>query len=124
MPFPKSLFLCDYHVGYADGKTDLYGLFNAIRPAHGYPHTQKQFCLFAQLNNGLGRVPFFVDIRFAATNQLTFTTEPHELVFPDRTVLVQLALAIEGCVFPQPGLYKLELFCENTWVADTTCLLL
>jgi hypothetical protein len=60
VPVARALYLCDYHIGFSDGKVDLYGLFNAIRPSHGYPYAQGRFCVFAQLVNGLGKVPFFV----------------------------------------------------------------
>jgi hypothetical protein len=123
VPVAKALSLCDYHVGYSDGKVDLYGLFNAIRPQSGYPYTRGRFCVFAQLVNGLGPVPFFVDIRFAATDELVWTTEVRHLRFPDRTTVVQMALSIEGCRFDRAGLYVLELFCDNTWVCDTQLLL-
>src|SRR5439155_22788128 len=84
VPVAKALTLCDFHIGYSDGKVDLYGLFNAIRPQNGYPYTRGRFCVFAQLINGLGNVPFFVDIRFAATDELVWTTETLELSFPNR----------------------------------------
>ena len=119
LPVAKALYLCDYHVGYSNGKVDLYGLFNAIRPPSGFPYTRGRFCVFAQLNNGLGRVPFFIDVRFAETDELVWTTEVRELTFPNRSTVVQLALTIEGCRFERPGLYILELFCDNTWVCDT-----
>jgi hypothetical protein len=32
-PFARALILCDYIFGYEGSKTDIYGLFNAIRPA-------------------------------------------------------------------------------------------
>jgi hypothetical protein len=123
LPIAKSLILCDYHIGYQNGKTDLYGIFNAIRPKAGYPHRRASFCVFALLNNGHGATPFFVDVRFAPNDQLVFTTNVNSLVFPNRTVTVQLALTIEGAVFAQPGLYIVELFCNNTWLADTTLVL-
>lgn len=124
VPVAKALSLCDHHVGYRDGKVDLYGLFNAIRPEAGYPYTRGRFCVFAQLINGLGQVPFFVDVRDANSGGLVWTTQQRNLVFPSRTSLVQLALTIEGCRFDRPGLYTLELFCDNTWVCDTQVLLL
>lgn len=123
VPIAKAILLCDYHVGYNDGKVDLYGLFNAIRPEAGYPYTRGQFCIFAQLINGLGQVPFFVDIRYTKTDELIWNTEVRRLQFPDRRMVVQLALSIEGCLFERPGLYTLELFCNNTWVCDTQILL-
>src|SRR5438132_1898070 len=105
LPVAKALYLCDFHVGYSDGKVDLYGLFNAIRPQNGYPYTRGRFCVFAQLINGLGNVPFFVDIRFAATDELVWTTETRELSFPNRNTVVQMALLMEGCRFDRSGLY-------------------
>jgi hypothetical protein len=123
VPVAKAMYLCDYHIGYDNGKVDLYGLFNAIRPENGFPHSLSRFCVFAQLINGLGQVPFFTDIRYAQTDELVYTTETRHLTFPDRTTVVQLAMLIEGCVFQNPGLYLVELFCDNTWVCDSQLLL-
>jgi hypothetical protein len=122
-PFARSLYLCDSVIGYESGKTDLYGLFNAIRPS-SYPHTQGRFCVFAQLTGGLGDVPFFIDVIFRPRNELVRTTEVRHLSFPDRAVVVQLALEIQGCPFPEPGPYLLELYCDNVWVADVPLQLL
>jgi hypothetical protein len=123
LPVAKALYLCDYQIGYSNGKVDLYGLFNAIRPQDGFPYTRGRFCAFAQLINGLGRVPFWIDIRFAATDELIWMTEVRELHFPSRSVVAQVALAIEGCRFERPGLYLIELFCDNVWVCDTQLVL-
>jgi len=123
VPVAKAMYLCDYHIGYSNGKVDLYGLFNAIRPKAGFPYTRNRFCVFAQLLNGLGQVPFFIDLRFAQTDELVHTTEIRSLTFPDRHTVVQLAMVIEGCRFQSPGLYLVELFCDNTWVCDTQLLL-
>jgi hypothetical protein len=122
LPVAKGLYLCDYVIGSESSKVDLYGLFNAIRPQK-YPHTQGRFCVFAQLVNGLGDVPFFVDIRDAGRDQLIYTTETKHLSFPSRTTVVQMALTIEQCPFTQPGIYLVELLCDNTWVCDTSLLL-
>jgi len=48
IPFAKSLYLCDGHIGFANQKTDLVGIFNSIRP-QAYPHMQQHFAIFAQL---------------------------------------------------------------------------
>lgn len=119
VPAAKALYLCDGSIGFANQKTDLVGLFNSIRPRR-YPHRQKQFVIFAQLISGLGQVPFYIDIRFAATNQLVHTTTTQALHFPHRQKLVQLVYTIQGCRFAQPGIYLVELFCDGQWVADTT----
>ncbi len=33
IPVPRSLFLCEAHIGYSDARVDLYGIFNVLRPA-------------------------------------------------------------------------------------------
>jgi hypothetical protein len=119
LPLLKSIYLCDYHIGYENGKVDLYGLINAIRPEQ-YPFRSGRFCVFAQLVNGLGQTPFFFDVRQVSTHQLIYVTHTNTLTFPDRTTIVQLAMDIRGCPFPEPDLYTVELFCDNEWVADTT----
>lgn len=123
IPVAKAMYLCDYHVGYSNGKVDLYGLFNAIRPTAGYPYLRSRFCVFVQLVNGRGALPFYVDVCFAETDTLVHTTEPRTLVFAGRTTVLQVVLTINGCRFDKPGLYLLELFCDNTWVCDATLLL-
>jgi hypothetical protein len=122
-PVAQALYLCDGHLGFPNGKTDLMVLFNGIQAA-GYPHVQKQFVVFARLLQGLGQVPFYVDIRFAATQQLVHVSSTHVLQFPDRDTVVETALTLRGVRSPQPGIYLVEeLFCNAQWVADTTVLL-
>src|SRR4051794_2675660 len=122
LPVAQALYLCDGHLGYPGGKTDLMGLFNSIRPA-GFPHVQKQFVVFAKLLQGLGQVPFYIDIRLASTQQLSHVSTTHTLLFPDRDTVVEMALTLKGVRFPQPGIYLVELFCDGQWIADTTVLL-
>ena len=80
---------------------------------------QKHFVIFAQLTGGLGQVPFYLDVSFPQTGQLIHTTNAHLLHFPRRDKLVQLAYTMQGCLFPMPGVYLIELFCNGQWVADT-----
>jgi len=121
IPVAQALYLCDGHIGTPGSKTDLIGLFNSIRAA-SYPHVQKQLAVFARLLQGLGQVSFYVDVRFAPTNQLIHVSNTHNLVFPDRDTVVEMALTLKGVRFPQPGIYLVELFCEAQWVADARIL--
>ena len=122
VPVAQALYLCDGHISFPGGKTDLMGLFNSILPA-SYPHVQKHFVVFARLLQGLGHVPFYVDIRHAPTQQLVHVSNTHTLVFPDRDTLVELALTMRDVRFPSPGIYLIELYCNAQWVADTALLL-
>ena len=83
IPFAKALYLCDGHIGFQNQKTDLIGLFNAIRPS-SYPHRQTQFMIFAKLTGGLGQVPFYIDVTLPQTGQLIHTTQMRLLHFPHR----------------------------------------
>jgi hypothetical protein len=47
VPVAKAMTLCDHHIGYSDGKVDLYGIFNTIRPRSGFPYARARFCVFA-----------------------------------------------------------------------------
>lgn len=101
-PFARALYLCDWVVGNDDDKTDLYGLFNAVRP-DTYPHIQERFCLFTQLAGGLGNISFYADVIFRPRDELVWTTQVRQLNFPDRDMVVQLALEVRGCPFSEPG---------------------
>lgn len=121
VPVAQALYLCDGHIGIPGVKTDLVGLFNSIH-APGYPHVQKQFVVFARLLQGLGQVSFYVDIRFAPTQQLIHVSSTHVLMFPNRDTVVEMALTLKGVRFPQPGIYLVELYCDGQWVADARIL--
>src|SRR5687768_13577140 len=113
VPFARSLYLCKQHIGYEDGTVDLYGIFNSHRATNGYPVSGLRFCAFAQLSNGLGKVPFYFDIRNAATSELVWTTGQRELRFANRRQVVQLAMSIENCPFRDAGVYLIELYCNG-----------
>jgi hypothetical protein len=121
IPVAQALYVCDGYIGVAGGKTDLMGLFNSIR-AHDFPHVHHRFVAFARLLQGLGQVPFYIEIRYAPTNQLTHVSSTNTLVFPDRDTVVEVALTLRGVRFPQAGTYQVELYCNAQWVADTALL--
>jgi hypothetical protein len=123
LPYARALTLCDQHIGDNSGKVDLYGIFNSIHASQGYPFDRARFCVFAQLVNGLGKVPFFIDIRNAESDRVIRTTLVKDLLFPDRQTLIQCVMTIDGCRFPKAGLYLVELYCDNRWICDTQLLL-
>jgi hypothetical protein len=123
-PVAKGVTICDYHFGTDTGKVDLYGLFNAIRPIQSYPVSNLRFCLFTQLTNGLGNVPFQFDISNAQTGNVVWSSGIRTVTFQHRFSIVQIAYLVENSVFTQPGLYLVELFCNNVFVCDTVLELL
>ncbi len=119
VPVAKALYLCYSNRGHANGKVDLFGVFNAIRPARD-PHRKGPFVCFSRLIGGLGRIRLHIDIRRATDLELIDWTGVRELDFPDRDTLLQVAVTVPQCLFEKAGIYLVELYCNNTWVADTT----
>jgi hypothetical protein len=117
IPVSRSLFLCDFHIGYQDARVDLYGILNALRPAV-YPYVHPHLVVFAQLTGGIGDVPFFCEIRRARDNDLVRVTGTNLARSPNQTIVYQLALTLESVEFHEPGVV-VSLFCHNTWVCDT-----
>lgn len=120
LPVARALYLCDGHLGFTSGKTDLMGIFDSIRPQGGYPHVHPSFVVFARLAQGLGTIPFRVDIRLAATGQYVTGTLGNQLVIPNRDTIVNMVVTLKGVSFPRAGIYLVELLLDNQWVADTT----
>lgn len=121
IPVAKALYLCE-ETDVEGNSINLYALFDAFRP-RSYPYTRPSFVCFAQLLGGLGEVSCHIDIRRAADSQLIYVTNLLRLHFSNREHLMQVAVNIEGCVFESSGVYLVELYCDNNWVADTTLLL-
>lgn len=122
IPVSRSLYLCEAHIGYADARVDLYGIFSVLRP-QTYPHALPYLVIFAQLTGGVGDVPFYLEVRRERDDDLTRATAIHTLHFPNRTSCVPLALTLEALVFHEPGVYVVSLFCHNRWVCDAIVLL-
>ena len=118
LPVAKPLMVCE-EIDVEGGLVNVYALFNAMH-AGAFPYTRKAFCVFAQLSGGLGEIPVHLDIVRARDERLIRTSETHRLRFERRTQLLQFSMQFEGVVFEEPGVYLVQLYCDNTWVADVT----
>ena len=67
---------------------------------------------------GLGEIPVHYDIVRARDERLVPTSSIQRIRFDRRTQLIQLATNFEGVTFEEPGVYLVQLFCDNTRVAD------
>ncbi len=118
VPVASSLYLVDGSIGYPGGKTDLIGIFNTIN-ARVFPYVQKHFVVYARLVQGLGPIPFYLEICDASTHKLIHVSRTNVLNFPDRDKTIELALTFQGVRFPNAGTFLVELYCSGQWVADT-----
>jgi hypothetical protein len=95
-------------------------VFDTIRPA-SYPHTQDALCVVLQLSDGAGEVPVSVDVEFwpeGEEPEEVLQSDSTDLLFTDRITLHRVVLRLSHCVFSQPGLYVIEVYCREEWVAD------
>lgn len=120
LPVAKSLYLCDGHLGFTSKKVDLMGVFESITPLYGYPHTHPSFVVFARLSQGLGTFPFRIDFLDASNRRYIGGSNVHHVACPNRDTLVNLAVTFTDTVFPKSGIYLIELYLDQQWVADTT----
>ncbi len=59
-----------------------------------------------------------IDVRPAESIKIVYSTNVHEFTMTDRNILIRSVNAMTGVPFPQPGIYLVELFCEDTCIAD------
>lgn len=126
VPVVKTVYVCDDVLqDPANGKTHLLGLFNAVRPPHDYPFRLGRLCVFAEFLDGVGSVWVRVEVvRLVNDGELVFRTRDHCLRFPGRGTTVSACFRIHDCVFPEPGVYLVELYCGDQFIDDRVIQLL
>jgi hypothetical protein len=121
LPIAKAVYVCDELVPDSTrNKLLIVGAWNAVRvPAEtSFPYSLGKLCVFAQLVGGVGAVAIRVDIVRAATRTLIYSSGPRSLTFPDRHTTVTFCLRLRSFVFPAPGEYWVELFCQGQFLDD------
>jgi hypothetical protein len=120
-PVPKAIYLCDDVIEDPETrKLHVLGVFNSIRPAAGsdFPYSLDRLCVVVQFADGLGEVPVHVEVVESATNTVAFTSPRRVLRFSNRQQTVYACLRVTQCGFPRPGLYIVELYCQDAFVDD------
>ena len=64
-----------------------------------------------------------VEVRYTASEELVFVSDTR-IIFPDRELVVRLAVPAEAVTFAQPGVYLVQLLCERMCIGDTRLTLL
>jgi hypothetical protein len=117
LPFALELVVCEDYAADELGRVDLLETFHSIRP-ESYPHVHSPFYVEVALTGGLGELSTFIDIRHAETGELIYWTTPQSIRLESRHSVAYLLILLEDVPFPKPGIYFVELYCENTAIAD------
>lgn len=122
LPVLRGLFLSLGTTFRERAQLDLLAVFNTLT-IQEFPCSLDEFFVTSQLTDGRGRMAFGADVIEAETDELIHRTSPHEVNFPTPLQVVKLVIHVREIVFPRPGVYFLELNCDNQVIADTRMIL-
>jgi hypothetical protein len=120
-PVLKGVYVCDDVVGNpAGGKPMIVNLWNATRIPSGEttPFMLKKLCVFAWLRGGRGRVTFRIDVTRADTGLRIGHARFFEYEFRDPNASLYGRFMLQDVVFPSPGWYAVEFFCDGEFYDD------
>jgi hypothetical protein len=99
-------------------RLSLLRVVSAIR-ATAYPALRPQFAVFAVLTGGRGAGELWMEIRQADADAVVYASARRRVAFAaDPLVLHGATYNIRNLVFPQPGLYWVQLRYEGDVIAD------
>lgn len=97
-------------------KKSLIGIFNNIH-AGSFPCRHPQLSVFVSLTEGRGQYNARLRILNEETNEVV-TDVKGPIQFPDVHAVVELVFNLVGLVFPSPGLYSIEFYCDEVLVLE------
>jgi hypothetical protein len=120
-PIGKVVYLCDDVLrDPASGKIHFIGIFDDVVPAAdaSYPFRLGTMCVVAQLVGGIGQVAMHVEVVEGATQRLVRRVGPLSITFPARQQVITACIRVQGCLFPAPGIYFVELHAGGRFLDD------
>jgi hypothetical protein len=120
-PVGKIVYVCDDVVADpVSHKPSVLNLWEVVRIPAGasFPYTLGKMCVVALMRDGQGEVRFRADLLRADTLEVIRRSKDYLVNFVDRHRSTLVAIRLKEVLFPQPGLYLVELFCEGTFVDD------
>lgn len=97
-------------------KKSLIGIFNQIATSN-FPCRHPQMSVFVSLTEGRGACN--ARLRVAHEETTHVVAEVHgQIQFADIHSVVELNFNLVGLVFPQPGLYSIEFFCDDALILE------
>jgi hypothetical protein len=116
-PTGLAIVICDQIIeDKLTGKKSLIGIFNNINGTN-FPCRHPQMAVFVSLTEG--RDSYNAQLRIV--NEETTDTIGElsgQIQFPDIHHVVELNFNLVGLVFPQPGLYSIEFYCDDALVLE------
>jgi hypothetical protein len=116
-PTGLAIVICDQIIeDKLTGKKSLIGIFNQIG-TQSFPCRHPQLCVFVSLTEGRGQCAARLRIIHDETNHVVAEVNGN-IQFPDVHVVVELNFNLVGLVFPEPGMYSIEFYCDDALILE------
>jgi hypothetical protein len=116
-PTGLAIVVCDQIIeDKLTNKKTLVGIFNQIA-AGEFPCRHPRLGVFVSLTEGRGRSMARLRIAHEETGHVVAEING-QIEFPDIHTVVELNFDMVGLVFPQPGLYSIEFYCDDALILE------
>jgi hypothetical protein len=116
-PIGLAIVICDQIIeDKLTGKKSLIGIFNQIG-AQNFPCRHPQVCVFVSLTEGRGQCVARLRIVHDESNHVVAEVNG-QIQFPDVHTVVELNFNLVGLTFPDPGVYSIEFYCDDSLVLE------
>ena len=112
-PDVLAMLVCDQIItDRLTGKQSLIGMFSKVH-ARGFPASHPQLCVFVALTEGYGRTELTIRIVDSNDARPPIVEGKGRVEFQNPRAIANLALQFHGLVFPEPGEYRVQLYCRG-----------
>ena len=116
-PTGMAIVICDQIIeDKLTGKKSLIGIFNQIA-TQNFPCRHPQVCVFVSLTEGRGQCAARLRIVHDESDHVVAEVNGN-IQFPDVHTVVELNFNLVGLVFPEPGVYAIEFYCDDALVLE------
>jgi len=113
VPDVLAMLVCDQIItDRLTGKQSLIGMFSKIH-AVKVPATHPQLCVFVALTDGHGKVVLTLRIVDSNEARPPIVQGKGTVEFKDPRAIANLGLQFHGLTFPEPGEYRVQLYCHE-----------
>ncbi len=116
-PVGIAIVICDQIIeDKLTGKKSLIGIFNQIA-TQNFPCRHPQICVFVSLTEGRGQCAARLRIVHDESDHVVAEVKGN-IQFPDVHTVVELNFSMVGLVFPEPGVYSIEFYCDEAIILE------
>jgi len=116
-PLGVAIVICDQIIeDKLTGKKSLIGIFNQIA-TQSFPCRHPQVCVFIAITEGRGQSAARLRIVHDESDHVVAEVNGN-IQFPDVHTVVELNFNLVGLVFPEPGVYAIEFYCDDALVLE------